>query len=160
MIQERRGTGRISNSASKEQAMPDEEAPRIIVDSDWKTEAHKEKEKIEQEQAKAPPPGAAGEIPPPSLLELVEMIVMQASIGLQGYQDGNGRVIPPNLMLARHYIDLLQLLADKTRGNIDAQESTVMDATLHELRRAFVEIAQAGAAAAQQVAQKSKPAQA
>lgn len=123
--------------------MADEEAPKIIVDSDWKAEARKEKEQIAREVEQEPQAGA-GQIPEPSLLELVEMIVMQASIGLQGYQDPqSGRGIPPNMALARHYIDLLQLLADKTRGNIDEKETTVMDGTLHELRMAFVQIAQA-----------------
>ena len=109
--------------------MADEEAPKIIVDSDWKAEARKEKEKLEEE-THAPVDGHGGEIPAPSLLELVEMIVMQASIGLQGFQDPNtGRLIPPNLGLARHYIDLLQLLSEKTAGKLDEQEKSVMDAT-------------------------------
>ncbi len=141
--------------------MADEEAPKIIVDSDWKAEARKEKEELDRETRGSGPGADPGDFPPPSILELVEMVVMQASIGLQGYQDpGSGRVIPPNLMLARHYIDLLQLLADKTRGNIDPKESQVMDATLHQLRLAFVEIAQSAAAAAGQAVSGNKPAQA
>ncbi len=139
--------------------MADDDAPKIIVDSDWKAEARKEKEKLEEQTHAEQDQGAPGEIPPPSLLEFVEMAVMQASIGLQGYQDPNtGRTLPPNMGLARHYIDLLQLLADTTRGKIDEQETKVMDGTLHELRMAFVQIAQAAAAAMQNL--KDKPAQA
>src|SRR5690554_2738314 len=80
----------------RSRTMAEEEAPKIIVDSDWKDEAQREKEELDREVREAM--GGPGELPPPSILELVEMTVMQASIGLQGYQDpASGRVIPPNL---------------------------------------------------------------
>jgi hypothetical protein len=120
-----------------------EEQPKIIVDSDWKEEAQREKEKLDEETRDAPP---GGELPPPSLAELVQMIIVQASIGLGGYQDPqSGQRIPPNLPIAKHYIDLLELLSEKTRNNLDEEEKKIIEGTLHELRLAFVQIAGAGA---------------
>jgi len=118
-----------------------ENEPRIIVDSDWKAEAQRTKEELDRETRETSKPG---EIPPPSILELVQMIVMQASVGLGGYQDpATGHRIAPDLGVARHYIDLLQLLADKTAGRLTQEEQAVIDNTLHELRMVFVQVAQA-----------------
>ena len=68
-----------------------DEKPRIIVDSDWKQEAEAEKEKLEQETAGATGGGA---LPEASLLELINMIVMQAVVGLGGYTSPTGQSVP------------------------------------------------------------------
>ncbi len=49
---------------------------------------------------------------------------------------------PPqkNLTLARQTIDTLEMLEEKTRGNLDAQEAKLMESLLYELRMRFVEI--------------------
>jgi hypothetical protein len=121
--------------------MPDqnEEKSRIIVDSDWKSEAQREKEEMDRETREMP---QIGQIPDPSILELLQMVVMQATIGLGGFQDPQtGQRIPPNLALAKHYIDLVELMQKKTQGNLDEEENSLMTATLHELRQAFVQVA-------------------
>jgi hypothetical protein len=112
--------------------------PKIIVDSDWKTEARKEKERLDQESREMP---GMDEIPEASFVEILQMIVMQATIGLGGFQDPqSGQRIPPNLPLARHYIDLLGLLEQKTANNLTEDEKGLVEATLHELRMAFVHL--------------------
>jgi hypothetical protein len=45
-----------------------------------------------------------------------------------------------NLALARQTIDTLEMLAEKTRGNLGEQESRLMNSLLYELRMRFVEI--------------------
>jgi len=45
-----------------------------------------------------------------------------------------------NLPLAQQTIDTLEMLAVKTRGNLDVQEKKLLDALLYELRMRFVEI--------------------
>jgi hypothetical protein len=111
--------------------------PRIIIDDDWKEQARREKEEAErQTQQQAPQ-----QIPEPSILELVQMIIMQVSIGLGGMQDpSTGQPIPPSLPLAKHYIDLLEILQKKTQNNLDENEKKVIEGTLHELRQAFVQV--------------------
>ncbi len=44
-----------------------------------------------------------------------------------------------NLVMARQTIDILAMLADKTRGNLDDAEQTLVRRLLHDLRMAWVE---------------------
>lgn len=121
----------------------DENTPKIIVDSDWKEEARREKEQADRATRDTP---AEQELPAPSILEVVQMIIMHATMGLGAAQDPEtGRPIPPNLPLAKHYIDLLGLLRDKTADHLDQMETSIIDRTLRELRMAFVQIAGAAA---------------
>ncbi len=43
-----------------------------------------------------------------------------------------------NLPLARHSIDILSMLKDKTKGNLTPQESSLLDGFLYDLRMKFV----------------------
>lgn len=124
--------------------MPDqnEDGPHIIVDSDWKEQARREKEELDRQTRETPTQGG---LPTPSLVEIVQMVVIQASLGLGGFQDPNtGQVVAPNLTVAKHYIDLLELLLNKTAGNLDENEKGLIEGTLHELRMAFVQVAGVG----------------
>ena len=48
---------------------------------------------------------------------------------------------PPetNLPLARQTIDVLDMLSEKTRGNLDTDEAHLLESLLYELRMRFVE---------------------
>ena len=46
-------------------------------------------------------------------------------------------------MGARQSIDMLSILADKTKGNLTTEESRLLDNALFELRMGFLEITQA-----------------
>jgi len=73
------------------------------------------------------------------------LIIIQASIGLGGMQDPQtGQRIPAQLPLAKHYIDLLEVLQQKTAGNVTEQEKRLIDGALQELRMVFVQIAGLG----------------
>lgn len=124
--------------------MPDkpDDSSKIFIDSDWKEEARREKEEADRQTREA---GEARQIPEPSLLELIQMIVLQASVGLGGMQDPQtGRRIPANLPVAKHYIDLLGLLHQKTANNLDEMEKNVLEGTLYELQMAFVQMVNGG----------------
>jgi len=43
-----------------------------------------------------------------------------------------------DLMLARHAIDTLKLMQEKTKGNLTAEEGSLLDNILHDLRLRFV----------------------
>ena len=45
-----------------------------------------------------------------------------------------------NVDLARHNIDLLELIKDKTRGNLNKDEEHLLDHLLRETRMKFVEV--------------------
>jgi hypothetical protein len=135
---------------------PNENEPRIFIDDDWKEQARREKEEADRMTRQDELPG---ELPAPSLAEIVQMIAVQATFGLGGIRDPQtGQVIPPDLMLARHYIDLLELFQQKTADRVNDNEKAIIEGTLHELRMLFVHVAQAGAAPANEP--KAKPQQA
>jgi hypothetical protein len=45
-----------------------------------------------------------------------------------------------NLEAARHTIDILKMLRDKTEGNLDVEEQKLVDSLLYDLKMAFVEV--------------------
>lgn len=45
-----------------------------------------------------------------------------------------------NVPLARHSIDVLGIIADKTKGNLDAEEQKLMETLLYECRTRFVQV--------------------
>ena len=115
-----------------------DDTPKIIVDDDWKDQARREQAEQDEMTREMP---AADEMPPPSILEIVQMVLMQASVGLGLMQDPQtGQPIPPNLPLAKHYIDLLELLNEKTADRLEEAEKTQMTGALHQLRMVFVEL--------------------
>jgi hypothetical protein len=44
----------------------------------------------------------------------------------------------PDLPMARHTIDTIVMLAEKTRGNLDADEERLLQSVLYEVRMCFV----------------------
>ncbi|MDH3519572.1 MAG: DUF1844 domain-containing protein [Myxococcales bacterium] len=46
----------------------------------------------------------------------------------------------PNLPLARQTIETLEMLEEKTRGNLDADEAKLIQTVLYELRMDFVKL--------------------
>jgi hypothetical protein len=114
--------------------MPEEEK-KIIVDDDWKAEAKREKERLAAEAERS------GPLPAPNFAELVNLIVMQAMAGLGLLSGPAGERIPPNLEIAKHFIDLLQVLEDKTKNNLTPAEKSLLDQVLYEMRMSFVQVA-------------------
>jgi hypothetical protein len=115
-----------------------EEQKKIIVDDDWKAEAKREKERLAEETAKSEP------LPHPSFAELVNMIAMQAIVGLGGVAGPGGERIPPSLEVAKHYVDMLQILEDKTKNNLTEEEQKLLDQVLYEIRMRYVQSASGG----------------
>lgn len=89
--------------------------------------------------ATEPPPDtrARGPVPPASFELLVLSLAMQAQmeLGLGGPQEGH----VPDLDIARHTIDLLAILQQKTKGNLTLDEQRLLENTLTELRFRYVQ---------------------
>lgn len=80
-------------------------------------------------------------IPPASFAFLVESILMQTQIQLGLLTFGGEEEKPePNLPLARHSIDMLAMLQEKTRGNLSVEEQRLLENGLTELRFRYVQI--------------------
>jgi len=86
-------------------------------------------------------PGA--ERPPQmSFEQIVHSIYMTTMIQLGGVTK-EGEQPRVDLMGARQSIDMLSILAEKTKGNLTSDESKLLDNALFELRMGFLEITQA-----------------
>lgn len=146
-----------------------DEKPSLQIDTDWKRQAQAEKQKlVEQEraaaaasqaapaeasasQASADGGGAASfegasdvagsrRLPPASFASLVQSIVTQALYHM-GELTGRGTQTPVDLDIARHHLDTLGILEEKTRGNLSEAEKKMLDAALYETRMRFVNVA-------------------
>ncbi len=84
-------------------------------------------------------------IPPANFLFLVESILMQAQMQLGllnfGGTDETENEPEPNLPLARHSIDLLAMLQEKTKGNLNVEEQRLVENGLTELRFRYIQVA-------------------
>jgi hypothetical protein len=79
-------------------------------------------------------------LPPASFLFLVISLRTQAEmqLGLMAY--GEEEKPEPNLELARHTIDLLGVLSDKTKNNLTLEEQRLLENSLTELRFRFIQV--------------------
>jgi hypothetical protein len=80
-------------------------------------------------------------LPPASFAFLVESILMQTQmhLGLMHFGEKDEGT-EPNLALARHSIDLLAVLEEKTKGNLTTEEQRLIENGLTELRFRFVQV--------------------
>jgi hypothetical protein len=125
----------------------------ISVDADWKNQAAAERERLaaaeQQKATKGGGGGAAGreQLPEADFQTLLSTMVSQALMYMGAFPDPQtGRAIV-SLEYARFHIDLLHVLAEKTKGNLTQQEEKDVQEILAELQGRFVEIAQAVAQA-------------
>jgi hypothetical protein len=113
--------------------------PKIIVDEDWKTQVEREKEQLKQHAKKSSAPeGSTGEIPPASFSILVTTYATQALVCLGYLPDPVSREAKVDRTMAKHFIDMLDVLEKKTRGNLGEDEDALLTDALHQLRMAYV----------------------
>lgn len=148
-----------------------EELPSLHIDTDWKKQAQEEKRRLAEEQAKrasaaTPPvtsavapsmpagaaPGAATpsarsrggraqrEMPGASFATLVQSIMTQA-LYYMGAMAAMGGEPVVDLDMAKHQIDTLGIIEEKTGGNLSADEQKLLDLALYETRTRFVSVA-------------------
>ncbi|MBN2476098.1 MAG: DUF1844 domain-containing protein [Pirellulales bacterium] len=138
---------------------PKPEKKKILVDEDWKNQVEAEREAPRQQQ---PPSNQAVEgeaaaereaaaddampLPPPGLTYLVSTLYLQGMVSLGLLPDPTTDQPRVRFDQAKHAIDTLQILFDKTEGKRTPEETLEMDTVLHELRMAFVGVQQKGPA--------------
>lgn len=147
-----------------------ESEPKIVVDSDWKEQVAREKagpspiaaDKAPADTApgKAAPAdatadadvavaGAAGDAakgnpnppPPPASFEIfVSMLFAQAMSLLGQVPDPATGEISVNKPYAKHYIETLEMVSEKTKGNLTDDEAAMLSEALHALRMTYVNV--------------------
>ena len=148
------------NENAGDETKQDETEPSINVDDNWKEQVALEQETaadIESASPDAddestvdsfakvsvtgadPPETDLPEPPPASFSVLISMLFTQAMAMLGQMPDpatGESKVNKP---FAKHYIDTLEMLETKTKGNLDDQESAMLNEALHALRMMYVD---------------------
>ena len=136
-----------------------EEQPKIIVDDDWKEQVEKEKAAAaaggeatgSTEEAAEPsavmeddsvddadlPPGG-GQMPEASLEVHISMLFSQCMASLGQMPGPDGQPSEVNKPFAKHFIDTVEMLQEKTAGNVSEDEKKMMADVLHAMRMAFV----------------------
>lgn len=125
--------------------MPDQpDQPKIIIDSDWKSQAQAEKERLSEQEKSRPASGPGArrpdDMPPADFRALVGSLATQALLYMGAFPDPETGQAMISLEYAKHAIDLLGVLEQKTRGNLDAEEQQDITEVLNELRQRFVQI--------------------
>jgi hypothetical protein len=82
---------------------------------------------------------AAAKLPPPSFSLLVATFASQAMVAFGKVPDPIEGKTEVRLELARHAIDMLDILEQKTKGNLTADEAAMLEGVLHQLRLEFME---------------------
>ena len=89
-------------------------------------------------------------LPPASFSFLVLSLRAQAEIQLGLMHFGPEPKPEPDLPIARHTIDMLGVLLEKTKGNLSLEEQRLLENSLTELRFRFVQVSDEAAKAAAQ----------
>jgi hypothetical protein len=80
-------------------------------------------------------------LPPPSFEVLTLSLKAQAEVELGLLHFGEEKDRPaPNFNLAKHAIDMLSMLQEKTRGNLSIEEQRFLENSLTELRFRYVQV--------------------
>jgi hypothetical protein len=122
---------------------------KIFIDEDWKSRVAAEKEAASREHpvttsdddSPSEPRSAGGraaELPPASFEMLVTTLATEAMIGLGQIPHPMTGKIHADASQARYAIDMLEMLAEKTKGNLTPGEERGIRDLLHQLRMAFV----------------------
>jgi hypothetical protein len=85
-------------------------------------------------------PGAE-HMPPMNFERLIQALYMQAIIQLGGMAEP-GSTPQVDLLGARQSIDMIEVIAEKSRGNLSTEEDKLLQSALFEARMGFLEVTQ------------------
>jgi hypothetical protein len=132
----------------------------LHIDQDWKAQARAEKERLAGQERQKDAADKAnqrkrekgilgddrsedalqdhGPLPPADFAMLINSLATQALMFMSPHADPETGKSMKNLDLAKHTIDLLGVIEEKTRGNLTADEKSLLDHVLYQTRMAYV----------------------
>ena len=78
------------------------------------------------------------QLPPVSFTTYLQDLVTTAHLYLEGFKDPETEQLVVNLGLVKRVIDTIEMLEEKTKGNLSAPESNFLANSLYELRMNYV----------------------
>jgi len=75
----------------------------------------------------------------PNFLMLIQMYNFEGMIALGKVHNPATNQMSKSLEHAKYVIDVLEVLKDKTRGNLDSEESRLLDQTISSLKLNYVD---------------------
>lgn len=97
---------------------------------------------VAQDELGEEPDWSSMPIPPANFSFLIYSLTTQAQIQLGLLRLDENEPPRANLPIARHTIDMLGMLQEKTQGNLDIQEKLLLENTLTDLRYRYVQATQ------------------
>ena len=79
-----------------------------------------------------------GPLPPIDFTTLIMSFASAAIVNMGRVPDPMTNTVQKNMAVARQNIDIIELLNDKTKGNLSADEERLMEQVLYELRMSFI----------------------
>jgi len=137
---------------------PTNATPEIHVDEDWKAQVEREKAELQQSELQEAAQTASTEsdssfeqesdesdfpemkIPPASFAVLISTLATQAMASLGIFPDPMTGQPNTNRTLAKHFIDTLSVLEEKTKNNLTDDEATQLRDSLHQLRMIYLQM--------------------
>ena len=77
-------------------------------------------------------------LPPIDFITFITDLITTAHLYLQGFRDPETEEVIVNLGLAKRMIDTIEMLEEKTNGNLTAPETNYLANSLYELRMNYV----------------------
>ena len=78
------------------------------------------------------------QLPPIDFIAFITDLITTAHLYLQGFRDPETEEVIVNLGLAKRMIDTIEMLEEKTEGNLTAPETNYLANSLYELRMNYV----------------------
>ena len=83
--------------------------------------------------------GGAGRMPPATFEFLVHTLFTQALLAFGRIPNPITNKAVKNVATAKHFLDTLDMLDEKTRGNLTSDERKLLEEVQHQLRTLYVE---------------------
>lgn len=120
---------------------------KIIIDEDWKSQVQAEKEAAAHPKSASAPAESSSEVadppmPPASLELLLTTLATEVLVALgQVPHPATGKVQVQRNQ-AKFLIDTIDVLREKTKGNLSNSEQQVLESLLHQMRLVFIQTAE------------------
>lgn len=122
---------------------------KIIIDEDWKSQVQAEKERENaappsaesQDAGRIEPDLADMQMPPASFELLLTMLATEALVAMGHVPHPATQQYHVHRHQAKYLVDTIEVLREKTKGNLTPEEKEIVDGISHQLRMAFIESA-------------------